>query len=352
MRDIFLLHAMKYPVMKAEDGMKLCYQSEFGGGHLPPSWEDFKENIREEPEKAIALSQESELLEPIGGGLLRLHLNAYWDAKDLRTETVAGLFLAVSDKKRGTLQGLMEKVTIMRELCLERKMPFALTELDSFLENYRKAGYPLCRHSEIYRQTYHPAYRLAGAETGKYLPLLLAIDNGLMKKKMFTVAIDGPSGAGKSSLAAWLQRVYGNCEIFHMDDFFLPPEKKTEDRLKTPGGNVDWERFLIEVLVPLSHGGNFAYRPYDCSTQKLKDPVMTSTRKLNIVEGVYSHHPELRNAYELTVYLSVSKQVQSDRILKRNGEEMRRRFLTEWIPLEDLYFEAMNIKKKADIILP
>ncbi len=352
MRDILLFHGKKYPAMKAQDGVKLCYQSEYGGGHLMPAREVCEESILKEREEAIGLQRDSELLEPIGGGLDRLHLNAWWDAKDLRTETIAGLFLAVSDKKRGTQQGFLEKVSVLRELCRDGKMPFTLAELDDFLVDYKKAGFPLCRHSEVYRQTYHPAYRLASAETEKFLPLLLALDRKLMEKATLTIAIDGPSGAGKSSLAAWLQRVYGDCEVFHMDDFFLPLDRKTEARLKTPGGNVDWERFKEEVLIPLERRESFTFRPFDCGTGKLGKPVQAVPQNLNIVEGVYSYHPALREAYDMTIFLSIGRQEQSQRILKRNGEYMHRRFLEEWIPLEDLYFQQMEVLEHAEFVLP
>ncbi len=345
-----MLHAQKYPAMKAQDGVKLCYQSEFGGGHLMPSRETCEQGIREERASAIALKEGSPLMEAAGGGLYRLHLNVQ-DAKVMRPETIAGLFLDVSDKKRGTLSGFLKRVSLLRELCGAGLMPFSLEELEVFWKGYEQEGYPLCRHSEDYRRIYHPAYRLAGAEAEKFLPLLLHLDQRLMKKAPLTVAIDGPSGAGKSSMASWLQRVYGDCEVFHMDDFFLPQEKKTEERLNTPGGNVDWERVRDEVLLPLRLSKTFAYRPYDCGTGALLQPVEATPRMLNIVEGVYSQHPALREAYDLTVFLSIGKQEQSGRILQRNGERMHRRFLEEWIPLEDLYFREMGISAKADLTL-
>ena len=67
------------------------------------------------------------------------------------------------------------------------------------------------------------------------------------------VAIDGRCAAGKTTLAASLQAQLG-CNVFHMDDFFLRPEQRTPERLHQPGGNVDFERFLTEVLRPLYDG--------------------------------------------------------------------------------------------------
>ena len=41
-------------------------------------------------------------------------------------------------------------------------------------------------------------------------------------------------------------------QVFHLDDFFLPFEKRTPQRLSTPGGNVDHERAQRELFLPLS----------------------------------------------------------------------------------------------------
>ena len=51
------------------------------------------------------------------------------------------------------------------------------------------------------------------------------------------------------------------------------------------------------------------------------------------------------------VFLSINRETQIARILKRNGEKMLQRFVNEWIPKEDLYFETFKIKEKANIIL-
>jgi len=78
-------------------------------------------------------------------------------------------------------------------------------------------------------------------------PLLERIDALLRKTITVIVAIDGNSGAGKTSLANQLQQIYP-ANVFHMDDFFLRPEQRTAARLQEIGGNVDYERFKVEVL--------------------------------------------------------------------------------------------------------
>jgi hypothetical protein len=83
-----------------------------------------------------------------------------------------------------------------------------------------------------------------------------------------------------------------------MDDFFLRPEQRTAKRLKMPGENVDYERFLEEVLLPYKAGAALSYRPFDCSTQQLQAPVHIVPGKLLIVEGAYSCHKSLYEHYD------------------------------------------------------
>lgn len=75
--------------------------------------------------------------------------------------------------------------------------------------------------------------------------------NDLSKQSSFLLAIDGMSGSGKTALAQSLQEKW-HAHVFHMDDFFLPLEMRTPQRLQQPGGNVHYERFLETVLKPLS----------------------------------------------------------------------------------------------------
>ena len=90
------------------------------------------------------------------------------------------------------------------------------------------------------------------------------IDELLAAKDTVIVAIDGKCTSGKTTLASKLAEIY-DCNVFHMDDFFLRPEQRTPERFAEIGGNVDYERFREEVLLPLKSGKAFSYRPFDCS---------------------------------------------------------------------------------------
>ena len=175
------------------------------------------------------------------------------------------------------------------------------------------------------------------------------IDGLLAQKDMVIVAIDGPCTSGKTTLAGRLAEMY-DCNIFHMDDFFLRPEQRTPERFAEIGGNVDYERFMDVVLIPLKAGQAFAYRPFDCKTFTLTDPVSIIPKRLNIIEGSYSHHPYFGNSYDLRVLLTITPELQRERILQR-PVFLHKRFFEEWIPMENNYFEGFDIQNKCDILL-
>lgn len=163
------------------------------------------------------------------------------------------------------------------------------------------------------------------------------------------IAIDGVCGGGKSTLGEALLAKY-ECNLFHMDDFFLRPEQRTKERLAQPGGNVDYERFQSEVFSHLSDESGFSYRPFCCRTMTFREAVRVPRRRLNIVEGAYSCHPYFGDVYRARFFVEASSEVQKKRLLARNGKERYQRFVKEWIPMENRYFEALGIRQQCVVI--
>ena len=180
-----------------------------------------------------------------------------------------------------------------------------------------------------------------------FLPVFEKIDSLLQQEKVI-FAIEGGSGSGKTTLSKLLEQVY-DCNVFHMDDFFLRPVQRTKERFEEPGGNVDRERFLEEVLLPLSKNEPVDYVRFDCSTFTLLPAKKISPKKLNIIEGSYSMHPVLAGWYDFGVFLDISTTLQEERIKKRNSPEQVKRFLEEWIPMERKYHEAMKVRERCDL---
>lgn len=163
------------------------------------------------------------------------------------------------------------------------------------------------------------------------------------------VAIDGPCASGKTVFAASLHERFGG-NVLHMDDFFLRPEQRTPERFAEPGGNVDRERFEAEVLKPLAAGKAVWYRPWDCHTGDFATSRSVEPAALTVVEGSYSMHPALRGYYDLTMCLIVDPSERLRRLEARNPR-MLQRFINEWIPLENRYFESTNTQGSADLLV-
>lgn len=160
--------------------------------------------------------------------------------------------------------------------------------------------------------------------------------------KPIIIAIDGRCASGKTTLAKAISEQL-DCNVIHMDDFFLRPEQRTANRLATPGGNIDHERFLEEVLIPLSKGLPVTYHPFDCHKMGFGEEILLSPKKINIVEGSYSYHPSLRDYYAYTFFLTISLEEQMKRIIDREGVEKAKIFKEKWIPLEEEYFKTLEV---------
>lgn len=170
------------------------------------------------------------------------------------------------------------------------------------------------------------------------------------EKARVIVAIDGRCASGKTTLASVLSETLA-CPVIHMDHFFLRPHMRTPERLATPGGNIDKERFYEEVMVPLSQGRAFAYRPFDCHTGGLTEPIRVPSSAVAVVEGSYSLCDELWPHYDLRVFLTVPPPLQLQRIERRNGPAQAEVFRRRWIPMEEAYFEAFRIKERCHLVL-
>ena len=188
-------------------------------------------------------------------------------------------------------------------------------------------------------------------QTDIFRPLFAELDRQLAGELPVRLAVEGGSASGKTTLGQILAERYG-CTVFHMDDFFLRPEQRTASRFAEPGGNVDRERFLSEVLLPLRRGEAVFYRRFDCSTITLQNAVEIVPGKLAVTEGAYSMHPELAPYYDLSVFLDISPELQRERISRRNTPEKAKRFFAEWIPMEQAYFAAFDIPARCTLRIP
>ena len=163
------------------------------------------------------------------------------------------------------------------------------------------------------------------------------------------LAIDGRCGSGKSTLAAWLAEQLP-CNLVHMDDFYLPMDRRRPDWAEHPGANMDFARLRQEVLAPLLAGSPAQYRAYVCRLGGMAEPRTLPAGGLTLVEGSYALHPDLEVPFACKVFVTCDPACQRRRLQAREGERFED-FARRWIPLEEGYLTACAPEKTCDFVL-
>lgn len=327
----------QYPKLELQDLMKFLFQSSFGCEHLISDQETVKQYIEQE----IKDNQDPlASYESLDGDFIRLHLNY-----GLHPNTLATLFTLSAIPQENGNKDLEEKLKILLDMIQNKELPFDYLQSKQKLYAWKEKGYPAVHHSKTFNETYHPAYRLIHKKYVPFLPVFKYIDI----QHPAIVAIDGRCASGKTTFANLLSKVY-TCNVFHMDDFFLQKQQRTKERLSKPGENVDHERFEKEVLIPLKNGKDVSLQRFDCSTLTLQKPEHIPYAPLNVVEGSYSMHKDLQKYYDYSIFLTLDPNEQILRIKKRNPNRVND-FMTQWIPLEEKYFNTCQIDKHCHIII-
>ena len=346
-KNLLLCHFDSYPQLQPEDIFKYIYQSAFGCEHLIEDESTALKHILNEYD--ASLNNNPSLTEKLCGACSRVHLS--WLNKGLFAKTLAKLFYLSSKAEAVGESLLLQMLDVAQELIKLEATHIRYNDFSDKLYEWKNKGYPALHHSEAFRGIYKPAYRVISDKYAILLDMFTTIDQLIKNQSSVIIAVEGGSASGKTTLSDILKEVY-DCNVIHMDDFFLRPEQRTAKRFSEVGGNVDKERFIEEVLVALTNKEEICYRPFDCSTQALSEKIVLPHKYLTVVEGVYSTHPAFSDYYDYSVFLDISPELQKSRILHRNSEKLARRFFEEWIPLENTYFSATDIKNRVNLIIP
>ncbi len=160
--EILAFHAERYPLMQPQDAVKLLYQHSFGVGHLIPDNRTFRERLIREleetkPEPGIPLT------EPIGNGLVRVMLNSP-DLPHISAEELTAACIRTAAEPPDSMETFLKKLAVLEDACRNALFGFTPEELEDYLTAYRAAGFPAVSHSAVYREAYHPAYRVVKEE--------------------------------------------------------------------------------------------------------------------------------------------------------------------------------------------
>ena len=168
---------------------------------------------------------------------------------------------------------------------------------------------------------------------------------------MTFVAIDGPSGAGKSTLAEALLSSLQGATVVHVDDFY------SDEGVDPPGGMdledacdlyVDWLKLFELVLQPLKDGENGYYQIYDWVAQRPGTWVTLEPQGVLIVEGVYAMRPELREVYDVKVFVDTPPEIRLRRLGERSDNPV---WVKRWAEAEVWYNANLRPINYADVIV-
>ncbi len=331
MRIFYNYHLKKYPLINKEDKIKLIYQSTLGPNHLGKNL--LKDNVKQRLEKEI-LEQNNKtdnIYEWISEEFLRINIHQY-AANKFSLDYLIDSFLESS-------KSIPYDINVLRQHLLKY-----LTE-----EELKDYNYLPISHSDIYRNTYLPHYLVINKD---YLTIDLRVkefDNFMEKTKDYTItSLEGKCTSGKTTITKLLEDKY---TVINIDDFFLSKEKKTPNRLNEIGGNIDYE-LVKEVLEQIKKSWKenkqvLEYKIFDCSKQQYNIKKITLKNKV-ILEGVYSYHPYFNNLIDYLAYLQVDPNTQIKRIENR---PLKDKFINEWIPLENKYFDYHQLEDNCDVII-
>lgn len=347
-------HVSTHPSMEPRDVVKLCYQSAFGAEHLLEDMEAAEKYFMQEYGQVHSDVVEP-LYEHIGGDIVRINLSA-WKKRMLPPKWLFRMFVETAARSSKDGKELFD--TCIREagsLAAGGLFRFSRAAWEEFLQGYPMAEPIAVHHSESYRKSEKPAYRLVHAGYMRLLPLLELINarasiDGRCASGNCVVTIDGRCASGKTTLSGQLAKVIGG-SVIHMDDFFLPMELRREERLREPGGNVHYERFLEEVIPFLKTGEDFSYRCFDCRKMELGEKRKVQGSGIIVVEGAYSCHPKFGEYMTVKVFCDVEPEEQLRRVAARDGDLYLETFRQRWIPLEEAYFAAYSVRERADIVI-
>ena len=344
MLDYLRGQARLHPALAPLDVLKLCYQAAFGAEHLLRDAASARAYLHEEL-AACAADANAPLTEAVAPDTCRVRLAA-WKAARLPEDWLAELFTRSCTPRTDGKERFFAYLRDADALAAAGELPFSGEDWQREKQAYLAEGVRPVHHSARYRAAERPAYRVIDYRYARMLPLLQAPG-----PKRRIIALDGRCASGKTTLARDMAEIVGAAAV-HMDDFFLPPELRTPERLQTPGGNVHYERFLTDVLPGLRGGGAFSYPRFDCSMMALRGERAVPEADTVIVEGAYSCHPVLGDYMTLRAFSDIDPAEQRRRILLREGKAGLEVFNARWIPMEERYFAAYRVRETAQVILP
>jgi uridine kinase len=135
------------------------------------------------------------------------------------------------------------------------------------------------------------------------------------------IAVDGVTAAGKTTFADKLADLLGGVARITIDDYHRPPPQNYYP------DSFDFDAFRAAVLA--------APRPL-------------------VADGVFLLHPDLRDLWDLTIFLRCDREIALERGIARDEswmENARERYAARYVPGETQYLEEVDPESIADLVV-
>jgi len=195
--------------------------------------------------------------------------------------------------------------------------------------------------------------------------LLSAIAGQILTRSARRVAIDGVDGAGKTHFADELAGVLTGCGApvvrASVDGFHRPRADRHRRGRNSPEGffrdSFDYPR-LIELLIePLGPGGTgrFVRAVHDVYAESSVDlaPESAEPGSILVLDGIFTHRPELARIWDYSVWLEVPFAVSIPRVAARDNAdhdplaESNRRYVEG----QRLYLAECDPRSQATVVV-
>lgn len=216
-----------------------------------------------------------------------------------------------------------------------------------------------------------PEYYRDNPETPTFL--LNAVADPLLRIKKegpLLVAVNGKDAAGKTVFAANLtERLRQTTErpVVHVSfDGFLNHSSIRNAPFEHEGRGsyehaFNYQAFVDYFLAPLSRKDSWSYvaKVYDLQSDQTLEPEPRSARgdTIFVVDGLFLLREELRPYWDTTILLDVDTDTLVDRGVARDAglfggvDKTRTRYLTRYMPSQEIYFSEQHPLDYADIVI-
>ena len=173
-------------------------------------------------------------------------------------------------------------------------------------------------------------------------------------KKRIIIGIDGESTAGKSTLAGKLKEALPDAAVIGLDYFCHEKSGKEGEWWGNSliGYGFDWERLRDQVIIPFQSGATgIQYDSFNWDTCKGTVRETLPDCNILIAEGLTVLSREMRDVFDIRIWLTSDREGQMQRLLDRGDHEMIGYFEREFFHIAQRYIAEHKPEQAADIVL-